>query len=49
MNRGMEMPTWNDIVGLDRWSNEKCNGIKESHAHVASLVEHKTLALGLPH
>jgi predicted esterase len=48
MNGGVEMRSWYDIVGLDKRSNEVCEGIEESRARLASLVEHETSALGLP-
>ena len=48
MNMGMEMSSWYDIVGLDRRSNEMCDGIEESRSRIASLVEGETSAIGLP-
>jgi lysophospholipase-2 len=48
MNMGMEMSSWYDIVGLDRRSNEMCDGIEESRSRIASLVEDETSTSGLP-
>jgi hypothetical protein len=48
MNGGIEMPSWYDIVGVDRRSNNMCEGIEESRACVPSLIEHETSALGPP-
>ena len=39
MNMGMSMPSWYDIVGLDKRSNEFCKGIDESQARLAGLVK----------
>ncbi|KAL9189992.1 hypothetical protein ACHAXT_009667 [Thalassiosira profunda] len=39
MNMGMAMPSWYDIVGLDKRSNEFCKGIEESRERLAGLVQ----------
>ncbi|KAL3777324.1 hypothetical protein ACHAW5_005960 [Stephanodiscus triporus] len=48
MNMGMAMPSWYDIVGLDRRSNEMCDGIEESRSRLAAMVDDETSARGLP-
>lgn len=39
LNRGMHMPAWYDIVGLDDRSAESCDGIIESRRVVQELLE----------
>mmetsp|Transcript_7104 Transcript_7104/g.13235 ORF Transcript_7104/g.13235 Transcript_7104/m.13235 type:complete len:283 (+) Transcript_7104:161-1009(+) len=39
MNMGMAMPSWYDIVGLDKRSNEFCKGIEESRSRLHRLVQ----------
>ncbi|KAL7531010.1 hypothetical protein ACHAXR_003803 [Thalassiosira sp. AJA248-18] len=39
MNMGMAMPSWYDIVGLDKRSNEFCKGIDESQQRLMGLVQ----------
>ena len=38
MNMGMSMPSWYDIVGLDKRSNEFCNGIDISQQRLMSII-----------
>ncbi len=47
MNMGMAMPSWYDIVGLDKRSNEFCKGIDESQARLTNLISSE-MELGLP-
>lgn len=47
MNMGMAMPSWYDIVGLDKRSNEFCKGIDESRARLTSLIQAE-LDVGIP-
>jgi len=49
MNMGMAMPSWYDIVGLDERSNEKCSGIQESRAKLASILQTEHESTGLPY
>jgi lysophospholipase-2 len=49
MNMGMAMPSWYDIVGLDKRSNEYCNGIEESRAKITQLLEEEHATLGVPY
>eukprot|EP00579_Thalassiosira_antarctica_P006336 CAMPEP_0201881206 /NCGR_PEP_ID=MMETSP0902-20130614/11576_1 /ASSEMBLY_ACC=CAM_ASM_000551 /TAXON_ID=420261 /ORGANISM="Thalassiosira antarctica, Strain CCMP982" /LENGTH=285 /DNA_ID=CAMNT_0048409353 /DNA_START=6 /DNA_END=863 /DNA_ORIENTATION=- len=39
MNMGMAMPSWYDIVGLDKRSNEFCEGIDASQERLMELVK----------
>lgn len=39
MNMGMAMPSWYDIIGLDKRSNEFCKGIDESQSRLAGIVK----------
>lgn len=39
MNMGMAMPSWYDIVGLDKRSNEFCKGIDISQTRLMGLVQ----------
>lgn len=39
MNMGMAMPSWYDIVGLDKRSNEFCKGIDESQSRLMGIVK----------
>ncbi len=48
MNMGMAMPSWYDIVGLDKRSNEFCKGIEESQARLTNLISSEMDVLGLP-
>ncbi|KAL7434922.1 hypothetical protein ACHAXH_006036 [Discostella pseudostelligera] len=47
MNMGMAMPSWYDIVGLDKRSNEFCKGIDDSQAKLTHLITSE-MELGLP-
>lgn len=49
MNMGMAMPSWYDIVGLDKRSNEYCAGIEESRAKIMQLLEEEHTTLGVPY
>jgi lysophospholipase-2 len=49
MNMGMAMPSWYDIVGLDKRSNEYCAGIEESRAKITQLLEEEHSTLGVPY
>jgi predicted esterase len=44
MNRGMHMPAWYDIVGLDDRSAESCDGLVESRRMVHQLLEQEAAA-----
>ena len=48
MNMGMAMPAWYDIAGLDKRSNERCDGIDDSRARLAKLIDDEMLLTGLP-
>lgn len=48
MNMGMAMPSWYDIVGLDKRSNEFCKGIDQSQARLTNLISSEMEQLGLP-
>jgi lysophospholipase-2 len=48
MNMGMAMPSWYDIVGLDKRSNEFCKGIDESQARLTNIISSEMTELGLP-
>mmetsp|Transcript_13449 Transcript_13449/g.28428 ORF Transcript_13449/g.28428 Transcript_13449/m.28428 type:complete len:310 (+) Transcript_13449:32-961(+) len=39
MNMGMFMPSWYDIVGLDKRSNEFCEGIEESQEKILNILK----------
>ena len=47
MNMGMAMPSWYDIVGLDKRSSEFCKGIEISQARLQSIVQSE-LDVGIP-
>lgn len=47
MNMGMAMPSWYDIVGLDKRSNEFCKGIEISQKRIMDLVQGEVDA-GIP-
>eukprot|EP00574_Skeletonema_japonicum_P005392 CAMPEP_0201724666 /NCGR_PEP_ID=MMETSP0593-20130828/8349_1 /ASSEMBLY_ACC=CAM_ASM_000672 /TAXON_ID=267983 /ORGANISM="Skeletonema japonicum, Strain CCMP2506" /LENGTH=285 /DNA_ID=CAMNT_0048215967 /DNA_START=85 /DNA_END=942 /DNA_ORIENTATION=- len=49
MNMGMAMPSWYDIVGLDKRSNEFCNGIEESQQRIEQLLKDEHANLGVPY
>mmetsp|Transcript_15608 Transcript_15608/g.25636 ORF Transcript_15608/g.25636 Transcript_15608/m.25636 type:complete len:286 (+) Transcript_15608:160-1017(+) len=49
MNMGMAMPSWYDIVGLDKRSNEFCNGIDESQQRIEKLLKDEHENLGVPY
>jgi lysophospholipase-2 len=49
MNMGMAMPSWYDIVGLDKRSNEFCNGIEESRQRIEELLRTEHEQLGVPY
>lgn len=49
MNMGMAMPSWYDIVGLDKRSNEFCNGIEESQQRIEKLLKDEHEHLGVPY
>ncbi|KAL7549483.1 hypothetical protein ACHAWF_012750 [Thalassiosira exigua] len=38
LNMGMPMPAWYDIKGLDRRSNEECDGIEASRERLTKLI-----------
>jgi len=44
MNMGMAMNSWYDIVGLDKRSNEFCEGIEESREIIMKLVDGEVAA-----
>lgn len=48
MNRGMAMPSWYDITGLDHRANEKCDGIEESRQILVTLLQDEH-ARGIPY
>ena len=48
MNMGMAMPAWYDITGLDKRSNERCDGIDASRARLVKLIDDEMLVTGLP-
>jgi len=48
MNMGMAMPSWYDIVGLDKRSNEFCKGIEESQSRLIKLVQNE-IDVGIMH
>ena len=48
MNMGHTMTAWYDIVGLDKRSNEHCDGIDVSVARIRKLLEEEH-ATGLPY
>jgi len=48
MNMGMAMPSWYDIVGLDKRSNEFCKGIEESQSRLIKLVQNE-IDVGISH
>jgi lysophospholipase-2 len=48
MNMGMVMPAWYDITGLDKRSNEQCDGIDASRARLVKLMEDEMTMTGLP-
>ena len=48
MNMGMAMPAWYDSAGLDKRSNERCDGIDDSRARLAKLIDDEMLLTGLP-
>lgn len=48
MNMGMQMPSWYDITGLDKRSNEHCDGIDESRSRLVRLVDEEMMTTGLP-
>jgi lysophospholipase-2 len=48
MNMGMEMPSWYDIVGLDRRANEYCDGIEVSRTRLTDMINDETSNFGLP-
>lgn len=39
MNMGMAMPSWYDIKGLDKRSNEYCEGIDTSKGRLESIIQ----------
>ena len=39
LNGGMRMPSWYDIAGLEKRSNEPCTGIDESRAKIKNLLQ----------
>ena len=43
MNMGMAMPAWYDITGLDKRSNERCDGIDASRARLAKLIDEESM------
>jgi lysophospholipase-2 len=47
LNGGAVMPSWYDITGLSSRSEETCEGLAESRAHIASLVDGEVQA-GIP-
>lgn len=49
MNMGMAMPSWYDIVGLDKRSNEFCNGIEDSRRRIEELLRNEHEQLGVPY
>jgi predicted esterase len=49
MNMGMPMPSWNDIVGLDERSNEKCKGIEVSQDKIKAILQKEHDETGLPY
>lgn len=49
LNMGMSMPSWYDIVGLDERSNENCQGIAESQARIAGILQNEHEKFGLPY
>lgn len=49
MNMGMAMPSWYDIVGLDKRSNEFCKGIEESQQRIEQLLKDEHENLGVPY
>ena len=49
MNMGMAMPSWYDIVGLDKRSNEFCKGIEESQQRIEQLLKDEHDNLGVPY
>ncbi|GAX11632.1 lysophospholipase II [Fistulifera solaris] len=49
LNMGMSMPSWYDIVGLDERSNENCQGISESQARIAEILQEEHDKFGLPY
>lgn len=48
MNMGMAMPAWYDITGLDKRSNERCDGIGASRARLVKLMDDEMAITGLP-
>lgn len=46
MNRGMHMPSWYDIVGLENRAAEACDGIGESAQIVTGLLEREVRVVG---
>jgi lysophospholipase II len=48
-NMGMAMPSWYDIVGLDKRSNEFCTGIEKSQHRIEQLLMLEHDNLGVPY
>lgn len=46
MNMGAVMNSWYDIIGLDRRSNENCDGIEDSRARIAKMVDDEASQYG---